>query len=526
MQEALAKRPIVLLGDVGCGKSSFLKRLMLLAAPKEFERALYIHIDLGTQATLESDLRTFVLREIERQLLTKYGVDLEEDGFVRGVYDLDVAKRFRSSVRAKVFPKNRIAFEEAITTALVEKVNDRTEHLRRSISHIARARTKQVIIIIDDADQRESEVQQTAFLIAQEFAKNWEALTFIALRPQTFYASKKSGALSAYPHRVFTIAPPRPELVIQKRLEFAILVAEGKLKTRTLDNVRFDLGSVADFLKVMVRALLSNQQIGELFANISGSNIRLVVDFATNFIGNPNVDANRIVDSQRKAEGYIIPVHDFSRAAILGDNIYYYPPASMASNLFDVSHSDQKEHFLGPLALSFILSEEAARDADGFVKTTTIIEQLQQFGFLNRQISQCLRRLSRSRLIEPAERVLFEKPSDIAEAELPLQFRPTNIGAYHVNRWLATFVYLDAMVVDTPIFDSHLFDELCPSVENFELSFRFDRASRFRDYLTGAWNRFQHRPSYFDWDRSVAQHGETYQIVQRYLERRDNIERR
>jgi GTPase SAR1 family protein len=208
MQEALAKRPIVLLGDVGCGKSSFLKRLMLLTAPKEFEKAIYLHIDLGTRATLEEDLRSYVLRELARQLAAKYGVDVQEENFVRGVYDLDVVKKFRSSIKARIYQKNKQVYEEAIATALVEKTHNRPEHLRRSISHIARARTKQIVIIIDDVDQREIEIQQRAFVIAQEFAKTWEALTFIALRPQTFYASKKSGALSAYPHRVFTIAPP------------------------------------------------------------------------------------------------------------------------------------------------------------------------------------------------------------------------------------------------------------------------------------------------------------------------------
>jgi len=229
---------------------------MLLTAPAEFERALYIHIDLGTNATLQTDLQSYVLREIERQLSTKYGVDVSDDGFVRGVYDLDVVKKFRSSVKARAYQRNKIAYEEAIATALVARVDDRSEHLRRSIKHIARARTKQVIIIIDDVDQREIDIQQRAFIIAQEFAKNWEALTFIALRPQTFYASKKAGALSAYPHRVFTISPPRPELVIQKRLEFAVLVAEGKLKTKTLENVRFDLRNVASFLRTMIRSLL------------------------------------------------------------------------------------------------------------------------------------------------------------------------------------------------------------------------------------------------------------------------------
>jgi hypothetical protein len=94
--EALAGRPIVLLGDVGVGKTSFLGDLMYVRAPAEFARAINLYIDLGSKAALIVDLRNFVIAEIERQLFEKYGVDIHEHSFVRGVYDLEV-KRFRSS---------------------------------------------------------------------------------------------------------------------------------------------------------------------------------------------------------------------------------------------------------------------------------------------------------------------------------------------------------------------------------------------------------------------------------------------
>jgi hypothetical protein len=100
-------------------------------------------------------------------------------------------------------------------------INDKPEHLRRSVEHVARGRKRQIIIIIDNADQRALDVQQAAFIVSQEFSRNWNAVVFITARPQTFFQSKRAGALAAYPHKVFTILPPRPELVIEKRLIFA-----------------------------------------------------------------------------------------------------------------------------------------------------------------------------------------------------------------------------------------------------------------------------------------------------------------
>jgi len=55
--EALARRPIVLLGDAGVGKTSFLEDLIYVRAPQEFARAVHIYIDLGSKAALEFDIK-------------------------------------------------------------------------------------------------------------------------------------------------------------------------------------------------------------------------------------------------------------------------------------------------------------------------------------------------------------------------------------------------------------------------------------------------------------------------------------
>ena len=71
----ISRRPIVLIGDVGVGKTSFLKHLIYISAFEEFQNAVYIYIDLGSQGALSSDLTDFVLSEIESQLYNRYQID-------------------------------------------------------------------------------------------------------------------------------------------------------------------------------------------------------------------------------------------------------------------------------------------------------------------------------------------------------------------------------------------------------------------------------------------------------------------
>jgi len=113
MTEALARRPIVLLGDAGVGKTSFLENLIYVRAPQEFERAIHIYIDLGSKAALETDIKRFVVDELERQLIDNYSVDIYEHNFVRGAYDPEV-KRFRNSFKAAIYKKNKSKLDEQL----------------------------------------------------------------------------------------------------------------------------------------------------------------------------------------------------------------------------------------------------------------------------------------------------------------------------------------------------------------------------------------------------------------------------
>lgn len=512
MTEALARRPIVLLGDVGVGKTSFLEDLMYVRAEREFQTALTIYIDLGSKAALSLDIRKFVLADIERQLQAKYKVDLQEHNFVRGVYDLEI-KRFRGSFKAKVYQTNKAKLDERLMSTLEELVNDQPEHLRRSIEHIALARKQQVIIILDNADQRKLEVQQEAFIIAQDFAKNWNALVFIAVRPQTFFQSKRSGALSAYPHKVLTILPPRPELVIEKRLVFALRIAEGRVPSEMLKGVRLNIGNMSEFLRALIYSLDKNRDLKEILANITGGNIRALVEFITRFIGSPNVEAEKIVTIQRRTGRYLIPLHEFSKAAILGEYSHFVHSSSLAMNVFDIATPDRKEHFLTLMIIAHLLAESTSKDRDGFVRADRIISEMQTQGFVDDQIQAALRRLTNKRLIETTERITFEEDLAGLVGKMPDGFRATSIGVYHLRRWAGTFAYVDAMITDTPIFDTAIHDAIQKDIDSFDIGHRYERAVMFRNYLTETWTASGLRPAYFDWTDTVRAGEQTFDGV-------------
>jgi len=514
--EALMQRPVVLIGDVGVGKTSFLKHLMYVSAYEEFKGALYLYLDLGSRGALATSLNDFVLSEISRQLYDQYKVDVDESSFVKGVYHKDIAK-FDRGLYGPLKTEDRPQYNVRLTEFLVDKTRVRDSHLRESINHIALARKQQVVIVLDNADQREYEIQQQAFIIAQNFAKDWKAAVFIAIWPQTFYQSKQSGALKAYPHRVFTISPPRIDLVVERRLTFALNLAEGRIQAERLKNVGLHLSAIALFLKALLHSLKVNADLVEFLSNITGGNIRAAIDFVTKFIGSANVDAQKIIEIMDRGDTYVVPLHEFWKAAILGDFANFEPASSLATNLFDLSSPNPAEHFLLPLILAYLDHAGPHRSKHGFVSVDAIEAEMQGWGMGVQAVSLSLARANNKKLIETPERITYAEDETGLSDHDERSFRLTTIGAYHLKRWMGEFSYLDAMAFDTPILNDDVRAEIKNLGESFALRDRNLRATTFLQYLTNTWNSLSLQPQYFQWLSIISESKNSFERVSRAI---------
>lgn len=516
--ESMSKRPIVLMGDVGVGKTSFLKNLQYSSAYEEFRDAYYIYIDLGSKSSLSENLREFVIHEIETQLLKKYDVDIYEDKFVKGTYSSDII-RFDRSIWGKLKDTDRKKYDDEFYKLISNKLSQKDIHLKSAISHLSAMRKRQIIICLDNADQRDFETQQSAFIISQEFAREWDALSFISVRPQTFYKSKRAGAFTAYPQKIFTIAPPRIDSVIEKRLRFALSMAEGDSPFGSVEFVRLHSQNLADIMRMLIDSLNSNRELSEFLENITGGNIRAAIEFIVGFIGSPNIDAEKIIDKAKFGLSYTIPLHEFTKQAILGDYSHYEPESSLAMNIFDVTHPDPKEHFLVLMLISYMDIGCTTKDKDGFCSTTDILNEMQSNGFLQDQIEKALRKCTNKRLIETSQRFTFEEDETGLIGELPKLFRVTSVGLYHAKRWYGEFAYLDAMLFDTPIFDSTVSDKMMGRLESFSIEDRYIRACLFKNYLMSKWSEFLTRPTYFDFNGNLNIKNSSFDKVQQHIER-------
>ncbi|KPU61985.1 hypothetical protein AN403_6144 [Pseudomonas fluorescens] len=309
---------------------------------------------------------------------------------------------------------------------------------------------------------------------------------------------------------------------MQKRLIFAVRVAEGKVAPAALQGIRLNLKNVVLFLNATLRSIRTSDSIKQFLSNVTGGNTRSVIELITGFFGSPNVDSQKIVNIEEEKGGYKIPLHEFTKHSLLGEYAYFNAQSSfVACNIYDVaSAADPREHFLGCLIVAYLSSNAGVVDNDGFVSGRNIVIELARQNYVDDQINRILKFLASKRLIETP--YAHYREIQVPEQDRPdqLHYRATSVGIYHVRHWAGSFAFLDAMSTDTPIFNEEARDTVCQLASSFTISDRYQKTFAFREYLREQWLLASISVNYFDFTNLINDQEGSFLTVQRFIEKR------
>lgn len=475
MTAALSRRPLILLGDVGVGKTMFLRHLIEVDAIEAIEKSFVLYVNFGTEPALETNLEEYVYRRMTEQLLGSYALDIGEADFVRAVYNADL-NRFKRGIYGTLQEENPQEYRRHELDYLAELTKSHATHLKNSLQHIRATSSRTSIVVLDNIDQRPREFQDRVFLIAQSLAESWPATVFVSLRPTTFYESKSSGSLAAYQLRVFTVEPTRVDDVVSRRLRFAKKQLEASTTEGSFPaNLSLSGEDLIAYVDVLIKAFTENENLKSLLDNLSGGNLRLALTFLSAFVGSGYVSTQRVLDTAEQGGIYVIPLHEFTRAMIYGEYEHFDPNASEICNLLDVTTDDGREHFLLPLILAHVQRVGESARTDGFVDAGSIYDAAQGWGYQQEQVGAQLKRAVDKRLIESVPGRKTGGP-----------FRISSIGSYMYKSMIASFSYLDAMTIDTPISDVTYRNKILMASS---ITDRVARCKIFAKYLDEQWER-------------------------------------
>lgn len=474
------EKPIIVLGRVGHGKSTFLRYLRLVEAKEQLAGYIQIEVDFLHRPNTAAEVQGHVFHTFDQQMLNPYEIDIHEADFARAALDSEL-RRFRRTVsgsRNAAGSEAQRRVEDDFVEAYQEQKH---KYLTAVVRHLRRSHHKSLAVFFDNLDRQDDAIQERAFFEASALARDWEALVFVCLRPGTFYKSAATGGLDAIAPRTIGIAPPRPDIVLRKRFEFAREVAAGSasrgngLPTVSFGkNISAELPTAAKFFACCRDSFAQSRGLTAVFSAVANGDMRLLLRFVRDFLTSQHLNTQKILE-KIDGDGYLLAPHEAVRALLYGDYLHYDPNASVFPNLFDTEHADGLEHFVRPLSLHYLARQSETSLNHGFVQTRDVIDYLCQLGFGQGTAQSAIASLLKAKCME-------DRFGEHGLTPLQDNLRITPLGKFAVAELLGTFAYIDAVVVDTPVTDA-IARAAIKDEGNIEA--RIQRGRVFKRYLDG-----------------------------------------
>ena len=494
VNELTAGELCLLLGGIGSGKTTFLRRYQLTVGRDILNKnSLWFHIDFLKAPNIPEAVELFIWNTILEQLRSRYSdYRLERRRNLRQAYAKDIEALEESALRP--FKAGSTEYEKILAEYLGKWQSDTANYVQRLLNTCEQRRNQKVILFIDNVDQLSPESQAEAFLLAQRITRLIGSLTIVAMREESYYTASVQKSFTAYTNRKFHIASPRFLDVVQNRIAYA-----QKVMKSTFENPSFvaaphktqDARDIYDLLTIVSQSLFSvNRNIVRFIEAICFGNMRSALELFIGFLTSGATDVDKMLGIYRRDGEYFVGFHEFVKSVMLAARKYYKEEQSPILNVFDCGTYKNSSHFTALRILYLLLSYrgQSSREGQGYIEITRMHNSFEDIFDNTEDFIVTLNRLLRAQLVE----VNTRSTGSIRGAS---HVRVTSAGWYYSNYLVRSFCYLDLVLQDTPFNISQIAKDLKQSVylvDNLydleeaklrRVEARFDRVEIFLDYL-------------------------------------------
>ena len=480
----------LLLGAIGSGKSTFLKRFRRSTGAETLDsKTMWFAIDF-LHPPEPDDMQEFVWREILGVIRSRYSEhDLERRSFLKEVFADEIAAL--ESTRLNGLSKGKPAYQKILS----EELNLWMRHLSVYVPKLVRSSCVRLgvkpVLFVDNVDQLSPSYQSDIFLLAQFVTEQLSSISVVALREESYYTANIKKTFTAYNSRKFHIASPFFRRMIENRIAYSL----QRLKAKKTEDGASDSDSakgqqITGFLTLVQGAIAENDKIARFIKATSYGNMRFALEMFCSFITSGVTDVGKMLKIYERDGWYNVAFHEFVKSIMLGDRSYYREEQSPIGNLFNTGPEPNSSHFTACRVLNTLKEHrgESSREGRGYVEVSRLVIEFESVFDNLEDLIATLDRLTQRHLIEPNTR----STETVRDAS---HVRITSSGWYYLSCLAETFAYLDLVLQDTPLNDgaveyqlrqsvyavNNLIDEGPDKLERVQA--RCDRVERFLEYL-------------------------------------------
>lgn len=457
--ELLGKEPAIpviclLLGRIGSGKTTFVFRFFnLVLIEEERKRVIWFYVDFRTAPTDKQSIRKHILDNILEQFRTKYGKMLKDYLTKLRMENIQAS----SDDLAKLFLL--LHYEGYIPSLVIDNVD---QHIVESPTY-----------------------HESVFLEANNLTKEFQTITIMTLREESFYSSSTAGVFNAYYIEQYRIMPPDFRKIVLHRLDYILKMLDlpnEKLQQLLEVNLNFEpqIVTIKEFLNVIKFTLLQrvNKSVSKFISQTSGGNMRRALDLFASFLVSGNTKVREIIETKNREGSYIIAEHQFVKSIVLGNYRYYSKNSSYLMNIFDLDQKLCQSHFLKLKLLNYA-EDQIAVDSPyggGYVSINRVSQEAGDISISREAIEDALLQLAKYGLI-------LLNTRSVTDLNGASYYKITDCGTYFLHVLITRFSYIDLVLANTPIADADVALKIRYKLPNTELGVRFERTQLFINYL-------------------------------------------
>lgn len=357
---SLRNELILLIGNVGAGKSTFTDYLREKALPEAIqEKTLWISLNLNNAPVNREEIYKWIKKLLIEKLIEAHPhIDLEEKEELLKIYGTEL-KALRKGP-ASFYEPGSLEYNKLFVEKLLELEKDIDQKSKALVRYLCTSRSKLLVVVLDNCDKRDAEEQLLMFEVASWLKEYYNCLVFLPLRDTTYNLYRKQKPLdTVIKDLVFKIDPPLLREVIIARVKYTLRILGRNSNTLSyvLPNgfkVEYPQSDQGHYLASIVRSLFENTYFNRIISGISGKDIRKGLEVFLDFCRSGHIDEAEILKMKKFGATYVLKNSLVSKVVLRGNLKYYSDDSSIIKNLF-ISYPDE-DSLPNPFTRRFILS--------------------------------------------------------------------------------------------------------------------------------------------------------------------------
>lgn len=403
----LKRQLLILIGNVGSGKSTFVDYLKEVALPESVRNETkWIIVNLNDAPQSKEEIYKWIMKGIIKDIEeTNDDVVFTDLETLKKIYSVEILRH--EKITAQIYDESTSEYKKEIGKKILELTSDINISSKAYIRYFCAQNNILPVIVLDNCDRRSREDQLLMFDVAKWAKEEFASLVFLPMRDVTYDNHKMEPPLdTVIKDLVFRIDPPNLPDVLRRRIDYALENGNDRL-TYTLSNgavVAYKRKEQKIYLDCLLNSLFENTFFKRIINGLAGRDIRRGIEIFLDFCKSGHISEDEIFSIRTSKGNFTLPGHLIIRILLRGDRRFYGDDTSYIRNLF-TSYPDEEiipDPFIRISILQWLekrFQNRGPNQTKGYHKSIDLVKDLITMGHSEDRIIREIGALVKSRCI-------------------------------------------------------------------------------------------------------------------------------